>query len=115
MARLRGSEDGLGASELLELDRLHVWHPYGPMPATVPSLPVLSAEGVRLRLADGGELIDGMSSWWCAVHGYRHPKLDAAVRGQVERMAHVMLGGLTQASACGPSRHSVGGAQPRRS
>jgi adenosylmethionine---8-amino-7-oxononanoate aminotransferase len=84
---------------LLESDRRHVWHPYGPMPGAVAPLPVVSAEGVRLRLADGRELIDGMASWWCAIHGYRHPALDAAVRDQLGRMAHVMFGGLTHEPA----------------
>jgi adenosylmethionine-8-amino-7-oxononanoate aminotransferase len=84
---------------LLALDREHVWHPYGGLPAAQGALPVVSAEGVRLRMADGGELIDGMSSWWCAVHGYRHPTLDAAVRDQLGRMAHVMFGGLTHEPA----------------
>ena len=91
--------DSSGASELLELDRRHVWHPYSPMPTSVPPLPVVSASGVRLRLADGRELIDGMASWWCAVHGYRHPALDGAVREQLGRVAHVMFGGLTHAPA----------------
>jgi adenosylmethionine---8-amino-7-oxononanoate aminotransferase len=81
---------------LLALDRERVWHPYGGLPAAPPEpLPVVSAQGVRLRLADGRELIDGMASWWCAIHGYRHPVLDAAVREQVGQMAHVMFGGLT--------------------
>jgi adenosylmethionine---8-amino-7-oxononanoate aminotransferase len=65
----------------------------------MPSLPVVSAEGVRLRLADGRELIDGMASWWCAIHGYRHPALDKAVSEQLGRMAHVMFGGLTHEPA----------------
>ncbi len=76
-----------------------MWHPYGALPAAAPSLPVVSAEGVRLRLADGRELIDGMASWWCAIHGYRHPALDAAARKQLGRMAHVMFGGLTHEPA----------------
>ena len=56
-----------------------MWHPYGALPAAVPSLPVVGAEGVRLQLADGREVIDAMASWWCAIHGYRHPALDEAV------------------------------------
>jgi adenosylmethionine-8-amino-7-oxononanoate aminotransferase len=84
---------------LLASDREHVWHPYGALPAAMAALPVVSAQGVRLRLADGRELIDGMSSWWCAVHGYRHPVLDAALREQLGRMAHVMFGGLTHEPA----------------
>ncbi len=76
-----------------------MWHPYGALPASMPSLPVVSAEGVRLRLADGRELIDGMASWWCAIHGYRHPALDHAVTDQLGRMAHVMFGGLTNEPA----------------
>ncbi|MBV1850405.1 adenosylmethionine--8-amino-7-oxononanoate transaminase [Catellatospora sp. NEAU-YM18] len=85
--------------ELLALDRAHVWHPYGPMPGTRDPLVVDSAEGVRLRLADGRELVDGMSSWWAAIHGYRHPVLDAAVTDQLGRMSHVMFGGLTHEPA----------------
>jgi adenosylmethionine-8-amino-7-oxononanoate aminotransferase len=85
--------------ELLALDADRVWHPYAALPAAMPSLPVESAQGVRLALADGRELIDGMASWWCAIHGYGHPALDAAVRRQLERMAHVMFGGLTHEPA----------------
>ena len=72
--------EGTSWDALLALDAERVWHPYGALPAAMPSLPVVSAEGVRLRLADGRELIDGMASWWCAIHGYRHPALDEAVR-----------------------------------
>ena len=85
----------MSADELLAFDREHIWHPYSPMPATTPVQPVVAAEGVRLTLADGRELVDGMSSWWAAIHGYRHPALDAAVTAQLQDMAHVMFGGLT--------------------
>jgi adenosylmethionine-8-amino-7-oxononanoate aminotransferase len=86
-------------TQLLALDRSHVWHPYARLPADSPSLLVESAQGVRLRLADGRELIDGMSSWWCAIHGYRNPVLDAAASEQLGRMSHVMFGGLTHEPA----------------
>ncbi|GAA4686636.1 adenosylmethionine--8-amino-7-oxononanoate transaminase [Phytohabitans rumicis] len=85
--------------ELLALDRAHVWHPYAPMPGVSEPLVVDSASGVRIRLADGRELVDGMASWWAAIHGYRHPVLDAAVTDQVGRMSHVMFGGLTHEPA----------------
>jgi len=85
--------------KLLELDRQRVWHPYAPMPGTQRPLVVQSASGVRLRLADGRELIDGMSSWWAAIHGYRQPALDDAARDQLDRMSHVMFGGLTHEPA----------------
>ncbi|MEU4240450.1 adenosylmethionine--8-amino-7-oxononanoate transaminase [Actinoplanes sp. NPDC026619] len=88
-----------GARELLALDRAHVWHPYGPMPGRSDPYLVESAQGVRLRLADGRELVDGMSSWWAAIHGYRHPVLDAALADQAGRMSHVMFGGLTHEPA----------------
>src|SRR5438094_7489590 len=90
---------GFPTSKLLELDRRHVWHPYGPIPAPDPPLPVASAHGVRLRLTDGSELIDAMASWWCAIHGYRHPVIDRRVRDQLDGMAHVMFGGLTHEPA----------------
>jgi adenosylmethionine-8-amino-7-oxononanoate aminotransferase len=89
----------LDKQSLLASDRQHVWHPYGPMPGRMTPLVVSSAEGVRLRLADGRDLVDGMSSWWAAIHGYRHPVLDAAVTEQLGRMSHVMFGGLTHEPA----------------
>jgi adenosylmethionine-8-amino-7-oxononanoate aminotransferase len=85
----------LSDAELLAADARHVWHPYAPIRDAQTPLPVASASGVRLRLRDGRELIDGMSSWWCAIHGYRHPVIDAALGEQLQDMAHVMLGGLT--------------------
>jgi adenosylmethionine-8-amino-7-oxononanoate aminotransferase len=97
-----------GEDDLLALDRAHVWHPYATLGASAPApLVVESAQGVRLRLADGRELIDGMSSWWCAIHGYRNPTLDAAAADQLGRMAHVMFGGLTHEPAVELARRLV--------
>ncbi|GGV23271.1 adenosylmethionine-8-amino-7-oxononanoate aminotransferase [Streptomyces filipinensis] len=99
---------GLSVPELLELDRRHVWHPYGPMPGRAEPLVVESASGVRLRLADGsGELVDGMSSWWSAIHGYNHPVLNEAAHAQLGRMSHVMFGGLTHEPAVRLAKHLV--------
>ena len=86
------------ALPLPERDRRAVWHPYAP-PEADPLFAVESAEGVRLRLTDGRELIDGMSSWWAVIHGYRHPHIEASVRAQLERLPHVMFGGLTHEPA----------------
>ena len=84
---------------LLAYDREHLWHPYTSMTDPTPVREVVGADGVRLRLADGTELVDGMSSWWAAIHGYRHPALDAALAAQAGEFAHVMFGGLTHAPA----------------
>jgi adenosylmethionine-8-amino-7-oxononanoate aminotransferase len=89
--------------DLTALDRARVWHPYAAMPGAAAPLVVESASGVRLRLTEpaGGhlELVDGMSSWWAAIHGYRHPVLDEAARAQLSAMSHVMFGGLTHEPA----------------
>ncbi len=89
----------LTADQISAVDAAHVWHPYGGFPAGTEPLVVASAAGTRLTLADGRELVDGMSSWWAAVHGYRHPVLDAALLAQSQRMSHVMFGGLTHEPA----------------
>ncbi|MGB3371530.1 MAG: adenosylmethionine--8-amino-7-oxononanoate transaminase [Rhodococcus sp. (in: high G+C Gram-positive bacteria)] len=89
----------MDTTEISSIDARHVWHPYGGFPSTTRPLVVAGADGVRLTLADGRELIDGMSSWWAAVHGYRHPVLDAAAHDQLGKMSHVMFGGLTHEPA----------------
>ncbi|MFF3179322.1 adenosylmethionine--8-amino-7-oxononanoate transaminase [Rhodococcus pyridinivorans] len=89
----------LPVERIRTLDARHLWHPYGAFPATTESLVVDRAHGTRIVLADGRELVDSMSSWWAAVHGYGHPVLDAAVRDQLDRMSHVMFGGLTHEPA----------------
>jgi len=92
----------------LAYDREHVWHPYSTVIDPPPVFPVVGANGTRIRLADGRELIDGMASWWSAIHGYNHPVLNAAVSAQLERMAHVMFGGLTHEGAVELARALVG-------
>lgn len=83
----------------LVFDQQHIWHPYTSLTKPIPTYPVVSASGVRLKLADGTELIDGMSSWWTAIHGYNVPELNEAASTQLEKMAHVMFGGITHEPA----------------
>lgn len=91
--------DFLSTPDLLDIDRKHVWHPYAAMPNPLPMFPVRSAQGVYLELEDGRRLVDGMSSWWTCIHGYGHPRLNRAAKDQIDRMAHVMFGGLTHQPA----------------
>jgi adenosylmethionine-8-amino-7-oxononanoate aminotransferase len=86
-------------SSILVKDQRFVWHPYSSLTAPIPAYEVVYAKGVNLHLADGTQLIDGMASWWCAIHGYNHPALNAAAKAQIDKFSHVMFGGITHAPA----------------
>ncbi|MFU0869708.1 adenosylmethionine--8-amino-7-oxononanoate transaminase [Kluyvera sichuanensis] len=91
----------------LAFDSRHIWHPYTSMTKPLPVYPVVSAEGCELHLASGEHLVDGMSSWWAAIHGYNHPRLNAAMKTQIDQMSHVMFGGITHPSAVALCRKLV--------
>lgn len=98
---------GILSAEDLEFESRHIWHPYSSTNSSVPVFPVVGAEGVRLQLNDGREVIDGMSSWWCMAHGYNHPKMNEALKAQIDDFSHVMFGGLTHKPAIDLARKLI--------
>lgn len=98
---IRPVDPSTDPSKWVKFEHEHVWHPYASMQEAIPLYPVKSAAGVMLTFEDGREVIDGMASWWCAIHGYNVPELNAAVERQLKQMAHVMFGGLTHKPAAG--------------
>ena len=96
MMRTNPSTSNLSTNDF---DQQHLWHPYASLPPTYPNIVIDHAEGIYIVTKDGTRLIDGMSSWWASVHGYNHPKLNAAMIAQLGKMAHVMFGGLSHQPA----------------
>jgi len=91
----------------IEFDRQHIWHPYTSMLTPLPAYKVESAKGCRLTLDTGHEVVDGMSSWWAVIHGYRNPRLDAVAHRQIDKMSHVMFGGITHQPAIDLARRLI--------
>lgn len=91
----------------LAFDRQHIWHPYTSLHDPLPCYPIVAAQGCELQLADGRHLVDGMSSWWAAIHGYNHPRLNQAMQQQMSQMSHVMFGGITHPAAVALCRQLV--------
>ncbi|MGP1957116.1 MAG: aminotransferase class III-fold pyridoxal phosphate-dependent enzyme, partial [Arsenophonus sp. ER-QC15-MAG3] len=91
----------------IDFDAKHIWHPYTSMIQPIPAYNIVGASAVELELANGKKIIDGMSSWWAAIHGYNHPILNQAIRHQLTKMSHVMFGGITHPAAIALCRQLI--------